>query len=150
VSPPCGTLGPVWVTRPPYHLIRALLRRTFRRYRPCSLSLAQVVDGRTWACVDLGAFPRPLPRLHGLEGVVIMEDREPRFFLSFTGYEAGRDPTLNRHGPLHNWRTHEDLRTLVAQLHGQDLKVAIGFWNYGGGCSIAGRRGCARTSNSAI
>lgn len=122
----------MWGARPPYHLIRALLRRTFRRYRPCSLSLAQVVDRRTWACVDLGAFPRPLPRLDGLEGVVIMEDRDPRFFLSFSEYEPGRDTTLNRHGPLRRWRTHEDLRTLVAQLHGQHLRVAIGVWNYGG------------------
>jgi len=61
-----------------------------------------------------------------------MEDRDPRFFLSFAGYEAGRDTTLNRHGPLRAWRTHEDLRALVAQLRGQGIKVAIGFWNYGG------------------
>lgn len=90
------------------------------------------MDGRTWACADLGAFPRPVPRFDGLEGIVLMEDRDPRFFLSFAGYEANRDTTLNRHGPLNEWRTHGDLRTLVAQLRGQGIKVAIGFWNYGG------------------
>jgi hypothetical protein len=120
------------VVRPPYHLIQALLRRTFRRHRPSGLSLTQVADGETWACADLGAFPRPLPRLDGLEGVVIMEDRDPRFFLSFAGYEAGRATDLNRHGPLHAWTTHEDVTMLVAQLHAQGIKVAIGFWNYGG------------------
>lgn len=122
----------VRITRPPYHLIRALLRRAFRRHRPSSLSLREVAGGRTWACADLGAFPRPLPRLEGLEGFVIMEDRDPRFVLSFAGYDAHRGADLNRHGPLRAWATHEDLRTLVAQLHGQGIKVAIGFWNYGG------------------
>ena len=120
------------VTRPPYHLLRALLRRVFRPHRPCDLSLPQVADGRTWACVDLGAFPRPLPRLEGLEGVVIMEDRDPRFFLSFAGYDAARATDLDRHGPLRAWATHQDLQTLVAELRGQGIKVAIGFWNFGG------------------
>ena len=119
-------------TRPPYHLVRALLRRAFRRHRPSDLSLERVVDGRTWACVDLGAFPRPLPRLDGLEGVVIMEDRDPRFFLSFTDYHAGESADLNRHGPLRDWATQGDLRTLVTELHAQGIQVAIGFWNYGG------------------
>ena len=120
------------IARPPYHLIRALVRRTFRRHRPSSLSLRDAAGARTWACTDLGAFPRPLPRLDGLEGIVIMEDRDPRFFLSFAGYEAGRRAPLNRHGPLRAWATHEDLRTLIGQLRGQGLKVAIGVWNYGG------------------
>lgn len=61
-----------------------------------------------------------------------MEDRDPRFCLSFSKYEARRGADLNRHGPLHEWVTQEDLRTLVAQLQAQGLKVAIGFWNYGG------------------
>jgi hypothetical protein len=61
-----------------------------------------------------------------------MEDRDPRFFLSFSEYEPRRSADLNRHGPLHEWVTQEDLRTLVAQLRAQGLKVAIGFWNYGG------------------
>jgi hypothetical protein len=122
----------VKIPRPPYHLIRALVRRAFRRQRPSGLSLAQVADGRTWACTDLGAFPRPLPSLDGLEGVVIMEDRDPQFFLPFAGYQAPRAADLNRHGPRHDWVTQEDLRTLVGQLQAQGVKTAIGFWNYGG------------------
>ena len=108
------------------------MRRAFRRHRPSTLSLGEVAGGRTWACTDLGAFPRPLPRLDGLEGVVIMEDRDPQFFLSFTGYEAGRTADLNRHGPLSGWATHADVRTLVGELRGQGITVAVGFWNYGG------------------
>ncbi len=120
------------ITRLPYHLIRALLRRAVRRHRPSSLSLREVAGGRAWACVDLGAFPRPLPRLEGLEGVVVMEDRDPEFVLSFQGYEPARPANLDRHGPLRAWTTHEDLRTLVAQLRDHGIKVAVGFWNYGG------------------
>jgi hypothetical protein len=112
--------------------MRAVLRRMFRRHRPSRFSLREVAGGPTWACTDLGAFPRPLPRLEGLEGIVIMEDRDPRFVLSFDGYDAHHSAELNRHGPLRAWATHEDLRILVAQLHGQGIKVAIGFWNYGG------------------
>jgi hypothetical protein len=122
----------VKIPRPPYHLIRALVRQALRRHRPSGLSLAQVVCGRTWACTDLGAFPRPLPPLDGLEGVVIMEDRDPRFFLPFAGYQARGAADLNRHGPRRDWVTQEDLRTLVGQLQAQGIKTAIGFWNYGG------------------
>jgi hypothetical protein len=80
----------------------------------------------------LGAFPRPLPRLEGLEGVVIMEDRDPQFFLSFRDYQPQEDTRLNRHGPLHAWSTQHDMSDLVGQLQAQGIKVAIGFWNYGG------------------
>jgi hypothetical protein len=122
----------VRVVRPPYHLIRAAWRRAFQGYRPCGLSYAQVVSGRTWACTDLGAFPRPLPDLMGLEGVVIMEDRDPRFFLSFRAYAPDEAIRLNRHGPLRSWSTQGDLRDLISRLHAQRVRVAIGFWNYGG------------------
>ncbi len=108
------------------------MRRLVRSHRPIGLSLAQVADGRSWACVDLGAFERPLPDLGGLEGIVIMEDRDPEFFLSFDAYDPAADTGLNRHGPLHAWSTQEDLRKLVEQLHTQRIPAAIGFWNYGG------------------
>jgi hypothetical protein len=113
-------------------LIKAAMRRLVRSHRPIGLSYAQVVHGRTWACADLGAFPRPLPVLRGLEGVVIMEDRDPEFFLAFDAYDSTAGTRLNRHGPLHAWSTQADLRDLVAHFHGQNIKVAIGFWNYGG------------------
>ena len=91
------------------------------------------MNDRTWACVDLGAFPRPLPRLAGLQGVVIMEDRDPQFFLSFRAIDPQVETRLNRHGPLRLWSTQQDLKGLVRELHKQRLQVAIGFWNYGGG-----------------
>ncbi len=103
-----------------------------RGHRPSGLSFAQVVQGRPWACADLGAFPRPLPDLTGLEGVVIMEDRDPQFFLAFDAYDPAAETRLNRHGPLSAWSTQADLREVVAGLHAQSIKAAIGFWNYGG------------------
>jgi hypothetical protein len=81
----------------------------------------------------LGAFQRPLPRLEGLEGIAIMEDRDPQFFLSFRGYTPSAVTRLNRHGPLRCWSTQQDLKALVNELHKQRLQVAIGFWSYGGG-----------------
>lgn len=61
-----------------------------------------------------------------------MEDRDPEFFLGFRRYEPGAETTLNRHGPLRLWPTQQDLRKLVGGLQAQQIKVAIGFWNYGG------------------
>ncbi len=61
-----------------------------------------------------------------------MEDRDPEFFLAFEAFNPTADTQLNRHGPLHAWSTQEDLRDLVEQFHDQNIKVAIGFWNYGG------------------
>jgi len=122
----------VRIAKPPFHLVRALLRRASRRRLPAGFSASQVVRGRTWACTDLGAFSRPLPNLGGVEGVVIMEDRDPEFYLSFQDYAPGAVTRLNRHGPLRAWSTQQDLKELVAGLNAQGLKVAIGFWSYGG------------------
>src|SRR5262249_21967038 len=116
-------------------------RSIFWTHRPVGFSLAQVAGGRTWGCVDLGAFPRPLPALEGLEGGVIMEDRDPRVFLSFLDYDPEAEPPLNRHGPLRSWTTQEDGVDLVVELHQGRVKVAIGFWNYGGGLFHRGPRG---------
>jgi len=116
----------------PYHLFAVASARLFGNRRQPHFAYAEVVRGRTWACTDLGAFPRPLPRLPGIEGVVVMEDRHPEFYLSFTDYRPRADAGLDRHGPLRNWTTQQDLKELVAALHTQQVKVAIGFWNYGG------------------
>jgi len=123
---------PLRELRPPYHLMRAVWRRAFRSHRPSDLPFAEAVRGRTWACTDLGAFPRPLPEFPGVDGVVIMEDRDPRFFLSYRGYAPDAETGLNRHGPLRAWSTQQDLRVLVEQLRAQGIAVAIGCWNYGG------------------
>ncbi len=112
-------------------LLRALWARIRRVRRAPGFSYGRVVHGRTWACTDLGAFPRPLPRLAGIEGIVLMEDRHPQFYLSFDGYQPSADTRLNRHGPLHAWATQQDLKELVAELRAQGIRVAVGFWNYG-------------------
>jgi hypothetical protein len=123
----------VWrLPRLPYHLFRAEWRRLFLRPVPRNLPYHDLVRGTTWACIDLGALPRPLPDLTGLQGVVIMEDRDPLFFLSFRAFDPGAETHLNRHGPLRGWSTEEDLRALVRDLHAQQVQAAIGFWNYGG------------------
>jgi hypothetical protein len=119
--------------RAPFHLLKAARLRIFGRYHPTPIPYGELVRGRTWACVDLGAFGRPLPRLVGLEGVVIMEDRDPQFFLSFRNYDPHAETRLNRHGPLRVRSTQQDLRRVVRDLHKQGLQVAIGFWSYGGG-----------------
>jgi len=129
---PIFPVPPLRELRPPYHLIRAAVRRVFRSHRASDLPFAEAVRGRTWACTDLGAFPRPLPAYPGVDGVVIMEDRDPRFFLSHRSYTPDAETGLNRHGPLRAWSTQQDLRALVGQLRAQGIAVAIGCWNYGG------------------
>lgn len=114
------------------YLFRVAASRLRRQQRATELAYDQVVRGPVWACTDLGAFPRPPARLQGVEGVVVMEDRHPQFFLSFREYTPRAATGLNRHGPLHQWSTQRDLRNLVGTLHAQGVPVVIGFWNYGG------------------
>ena len=114
------------------HVARIAAARLTGRKRPSTFVYDEVVRGTVWACADLGAFARPLPRLPGVEGVVLMEDRHPQFFLSFRDFAPAAPTGLNRHGPLQCLQTQQDLRELVAGLRGQGLRVAVGFWNYGG------------------
>lgn len=117
--------------RAPSPFLKAFWARTWGARRSPQFSYRRIVSGRTWACADLGAFARPLPALPGVEGIVLMEDRHPQFFLSFDGYEPTADTRLDRHGPLRAWSTQQDLKGLVAGLHAQDIRVVVGFWNYG-------------------
>ncbi|HLJ60597.1 MAG TPA: hypothetical protein VKZ50_12805 [bacterium] len=114
------------------YLFRVAASRLRRQPRATELAYDQVVRGPVWACTDLGAFPRPLARLPGVEAVVLMEDRHPQFFLSFREYTPRADTGLDRHGPLHRWSTQRDLLELVGALHAQGIRVVIGCWNYGG------------------
>jgi hypothetical protein len=114
------------------YLYRVAVSRLRRQPRATELPYDQVVRGGAWACTDLGAFSRPVPRLAGVDGVVVMEDRHPEFFLSFREYAPDSDARLNRHGPLRRWSTQRDLAEVVAALHGQGIPALIGFWNYGG------------------
>ncbi|KPJ54841.1 hypothetical protein AMJ47_03280 [Parcubacteria bacterium DG_72] len=85
----------------------------------------------TAVCVDLGAFPKPLPNLLGIQTVVLMEDRSPVFFLSYDGYRPDEKVPLNRHGgPANDYKTQQDLKKLVQELHKQERKVLIGFWGF--------------------
>lgn len=80
------------------------------------------------ACTDLGAFPKNLPKFEGIDAIVIMEDRLPRFFLEYEGYNAHADALLNRHGPLKNLSTQRDMKNLVRELQKQEIEVYLGFW----------------------
>lgn len=84
----------------------------------------------------------------GIHEIVLMEDRDPLFFLNFQNFSPDMPVPLNRHGktaganrpgsnPNHpvspsdsapeQW-TMADLKNLIDRLHGAGLKVNIGFW----------------------
>jgi len=112
--------------------VRVIKSRFFSNLQRPSFDYQEIIQGNTWACTDLGAFRRPLQPLRGVKGVVIMEDRDPEFFLGFRHYKPTEQTHLNRHGPLQFWSTQQDLKHLVRELHEQKINVLIGFWNYGG------------------
>lgn len=115
-----------------FNPVRFLGKKLFGNFNRPRFLFDETVQGRVWACTDLGAFPRPLPIIKGVEGIVIMEDRHPEFFLSFSHYRPWAETTLNRHGPLRTRHTQQDLKELVKELHEQHIKVVIGFWNFAG------------------
>lgn len=93
--------------------------------------------------VDLGAFD--LEKLNqgeldfeklnerGVKQIVLMEDRDPQFFLNYKGFNSDAEVPLNRHGldtdehPRQSW-TMADMKKLIEGLHGVGIKVVIGFW----------------------
>jgi hypothetical protein len=63
--------------------------------------------------------------------VVLMEDRQPDFFLTYDGYDSESYTRLNRHGPYDfssYHATHADTRLLVNTLHDAGIKIMFGFW----------------------
>lgn len=70
----------------------------------------------------------------GIREIVLMEDRDPLFFLNFQNYSPSTPVPLNRHAaPQDSGReqwTMGDLKNLIGQLHGAGLKVNIGFWGH--------------------
>lgn len=85
------------------------------------------------ACVDFGAFRKPLQNLHGIQTVVLMFDRTTNdFVLDYNSYDPEKVVPLDWHGPLKFYRTEADLRKLVEELHKQEIKVLIGFWAFWG------------------
>lgn len=89
-------------------------------------------DGLTTiACTDLGAYHnigKNTLKETGINGVVIMEDRLPDFFLTYNEFEPHKDTTLNRHGPFKFLFTQNHLKELIKELHEQGIKVYLGFW----------------------
>lgn len=93
--------------------------------------------------VDLSAFD--LKRLradelnfdilvkNGVKEVVLMEDRDPQFFLNYDGFNESKNVPLNRHGSKEDKWTMADLKKLVEKLHEKKIKVVIGFWGNTGG-----------------
>lgn len=89
------------------------------------------------ACVDLGAFRRDDPdrgvkrwlsAARRVDWVVLMEDRDPDFFLDFRPGREDADVPLNRHGPFRDAWTVADVRDLVRHLHRRGVKVLLGAW----------------------
>jgi len=94
--------------------------------------------------IDLGAFPLMDVRKglcsieglkkHNISEVVIMEDRDPRFFLNYKKFSRMGLIPLSKHRNVTDndilpWNM-QDLRDLVTLFHKHDMKVHIGFWGH--------------------
>ena len=89
-------------------------------------------------CLDLGiAKPDQYKEVaktlavEGIEFVVLMEDRQPDFFLKYDTYNAESFVRLNRHGPYNNNRyypTQNDLKLFVQAFHDAGIAIHYGFW----------------------
>lgn len=75
-----------------------------------------------------GRLNLDLLKQRGIKEMVLMEDRDPQFFLNYQEYNPNQTVPLNRHGnPDEKW-TMNDLKKLTEQLHQVGIKVTIGFW----------------------
>ncbi|MEO9320163.1 MAG: hypothetical protein ABI361_05775 [Nitrososphaera sp.] len=89
-------------------------------------------------CLDLGiskpeSYRETAEMLSGcgMDFVVMMEDRQPDFFLSYDGYRSDAYVRLNRHGPHDSSSYHptqSDLRRFVRLLNDSGIEVMYGFW----------------------
>ncbi len=64
----------------------------------------------------------------GIRELVLMEDRDPQFFLNYRGFNGGQTVPLNRHGSKQEVWTQADLKLLTQKIHQSGMKVTIGFW----------------------
>ena len=107
------------------------------------LDEAGVERGKMTALVDLSAFDLKRFRAddldlgilakNGINEVVLMEDRDPQFFLNYDGFKDDKVVPLNRHGRKEDQWTMADLKKLVGKLQDEKIKVVIGFWGNTGG-----------------
>lgn len=89
-------------------------------------------------CLDLGiAKPNQYNEVakmlaeEEIEFVVLMEDRQPDFFLNYDRFDRELFVRLNRHGPYngnHYYPTQGDLKLFVDGLHDSNIKVLYGAW----------------------
>jgi len=111
--------------------------------KPEHISLDQLealgINRQTFSpLVDLGAFDVKAVQEHrlktkalkeaGISEVVLMEDRDPMFYLNYENFDAQASVPLNRHKTAKDVWTHNDLKLLIEQLHEADIKTIIGFW----------------------
>jgi hypothetical protein len=90
------------------------------------------------ALVDLGAFDFVSVRSGtfnakklaeaGLTQLVMMEDRDPMFFLNHKKFKPTKLVPLNRHGNALDLWTQADFKNLVQELKNCGIRVLIGFW----------------------
>ena len=88
-------------------------------------------------CLDLGiAKPAQYKEIAkilagvGVEFVVLMEDRQPDFFLKYDKYNGESFVRLNRHGPHNNtyYPTQNDLKLFIQSFHDAGIGIHYGFW----------------------
>src|SRR5689334_7200962 len=88
-------------------------------------------------CLDLGiAKPNRYNKISNMmaekeiQFVVLMEDRQPDFFINYDKYSAESIVGLNKHGPENNtYRpTQRDLRSFVETFRDEEIEILYGFW----------------------
>jgi hypothetical protein len=101
------------------------------------------IDKKTFSpLVDLGAFDLQKIRdgnadfsklaEEGVKEIVLMEDRDPMFYLNYNGYDPRKEVPLNRHGAKNERWLMEDMKKLIELLHKAGIKVVMGFWGNSG------------------
>jgi hypothetical protein len=105
---------------------------------PEDLDEAGIDRQKMAALVDLGAFNLRHVRENivdydslfenGIREMVIMEDRDPMFYLNYQGFQADKEVPLNRHGDKKDRWTMADMKKLIESLERAGIRVIIGFW----------------------
>ena len=63
-----------------------------------------------------------------LNFVVLMEDRQPDFFLTYDKYDPDAFVMLNKHGPFQYYPNQSDLKSFVRAFNEKGVNVFYGFW----------------------
>ena len=65
---------------------------------------------------------------NNLKFVVLMEGREPEFFLEYNKYNPEAFVKLNRQGPINYYPNQSDLKSFVKAFREIGIKVFYSFW----------------------